>query len=183
MHQIGEVAEAVGLSLRTIRYYEETGLVLPSGRSAGGFRLYTDSDIDRLRLVKQMKPLELTIDEMRELLTVRDRLADPSTSSDSAPRCAPRRTRRRDHPVTLAGESRRRRACSPSMTNASSKSQAMTPPKGRPTSSQSPDNADSAWADRWITIQWTLVAVGAVGLVVLAFVLSRGSDTTPLHTR
>ena len=86
MHQIGEVADAVGLSLRTIRYYEEAELVLPSGRSTGGFRLYTDSDIDRLRLVRQMKPLELTIEEIRELLTVRDRLADPSTSKrDRAP--------------------------------------------------------------------------------------------------
>jgi MerR family transcriptional regulator, copper efflux regulator len=79
MHQIGEVADAVGLSLRTIRYYEETELVLPSGRSAGGFRLYTDNDIDRLRLVKQLKPLDLTIEEIRQLLTVRDRMADPST--------------------------------------------------------------------------------------------------------
>ena len=79
MHQIGEVADAVGLSLRTIRYYEEADLVPPSGRSAGGFRLYTDADIERLRLVKHMKPLELTIDEMRDLLTTRDRLADPTT--------------------------------------------------------------------------------------------------------
>lgn len=79
MHQIGEVADAVGLSLRTIRYYEEADLVPPSGRSTGGFRLYTDADIDRLRLVKHMKPLDLTIDEMRDLLTTRDRLADPAT--------------------------------------------------------------------------------------------------------
>jgi DNA-binding transcriptional MerR regulator len=80
MHQIGEVADAVGLSLRTIRYYEETGLVPPSGRSTGGFRLYTDADIERLRLVKHMKPLDLTIEEMRDLLATRDRLADPATS-------------------------------------------------------------------------------------------------------
>ena len=80
MHQIGEVAEAVGLSLRTIRYYEEAGLVLPSGRSTGGFRLYTAADIDRLRLVKHMKPLELTIEEMRDLLATRDQLADATTS-------------------------------------------------------------------------------------------------------
>jgi DNA-binding transcriptional MerR regulator len=79
MHQIGEVADAVGLSLRTIRYYDEAGLVPPSGRSAGGFRLYTVADIDRLRLVKHMKPLDLTIEEMRDLLTTRDRLADPTT--------------------------------------------------------------------------------------------------------
>ena len=83
MHQIGEAAAAAGLSLRTIRYYEEAELVLPSGRTAGGFRLYTDADIDRLRLVKQMKPLDLSIDEMRDLLTIRDRLADPSAPDRS----------------------------------------------------------------------------------------------------
>lgn len=81
-HQIGEVAEAVGLSLRTIRHYEEVGLVLPSARSAGGFRLYTDDDIERLRLVKHMKPLDFSLDEMRDLLEVRDRLADGVDDDD-----------------------------------------------------------------------------------------------------
>jgi MerR family transcriptional regulator, copper efflux regulator len=72
MYQIGSVAAAVGLSLRTIRHYEEVGVVVPSGRSAGGFRLYTDRDIDRLRLVKKMKPLDLTLDEMRDILGLLD---------------------------------------------------------------------------------------------------------------
>ncbi len=75
-HQIGEVAEAVGLSLRTIRYYGEVDLAPPSGRTAGGFRLYTDADIDRLRLIKHMKPLDFTLDEMRQLLEAQDQLAD-----------------------------------------------------------------------------------------------------------
>ena len=75
MHQIGDAAAAVGLSLRTLRHYEEVELVPPSGRSPGGFRLYTDDDIDRLHLVKHMKPLEFTLEEMRELLDIRDRLA------------------------------------------------------------------------------------------------------------
>lgn len=67
LRQIGAVAEAVGLSIRTIRHYEEVGLVPPSGRSAGGFRLYTDDDIDRLRLIKQMKPLDFTLEEMADV--------------------------------------------------------------------------------------------------------------------
>jgi DNA-binding transcriptional MerR regulator len=81
MHQIGAVAEAVGLSLATIRHYDETGLVPPSGRSAGGFRLYTDADIELLRLVKQMKPLDFSLEEMGELLDIRRRLTSPSTST------------------------------------------------------------------------------------------------------
>ena len=55
--QIGEVADQVGLSLRTIRFYEEAGLVIPSARSVGGFRLYSETDLDRLQLIKRMKPL------------------------------------------------------------------------------------------------------------------------------
>jgi DNA-binding transcriptional MerR regulator len=73
--QIGEAAERVGLSIRTIRHYEEAGLVVPSARSDGGFRLYTEPDLDRLRVIKRMKPLGFTLEEMRDLLTVLDALA------------------------------------------------------------------------------------------------------------
>lgn len=77
--QIGEVAERAGLSLRTVRYYEEQGLVTPAKRSEGGFRLYTEEQVERLLLVKQMKPLDFTVEQMRELLAARDALAaDPA---------------------------------------------------------------------------------------------------------
>ena len=85
MHQIGEVAEATGLSLRTIRHYEEVDLVPPSGRTSGGFRLYTEDDIERLQLIKHMKPLEFSLDELRQLLSARDRLAaEPENEADRA---------------------------------------------------------------------------------------------------
>lgn len=71
-YQIGEVADAVGLSLRTIRYYEEIELVEPSGRTEGGFRLYTDSDVERLRLVKALKPLGMPLETMGEILEAVD---------------------------------------------------------------------------------------------------------------
>ena len=72
--QIGEVADQTGLSLRTIRYYEEVGLVTPSDRTAGGFRLYSETDVARLRLIRRMKPLELSLEEMRDVLSVLDQL-------------------------------------------------------------------------------------------------------------
>jgi|SRR5665809_51674 len=85
LHQIGEVAESVGLSLRTVRYYEEQGLVRPGQRTDGGFRLYRDEEIARLELIKQMKPLGFTVQEMRELLDARDRLetAEPGSRAHS----------------------------------------------------------------------------------------------------
>ncbi|EFL00517.1 Cd(II)/Pb(II)-responsive transcriptional regulator [Streptomyces sp. SPB78] len=72
--RIGEVAERTELSLRTIRHYEETGLVIPSARSQGGFRLYTEADVARLMVVRRMKPLGFTLEQMRELLAATDRL-------------------------------------------------------------------------------------------------------------
>lgn len=72
MFQIGEVAESVGLSIRTIRHYDELGIVEPSGRSPGGFRLYTDADVDQLRLVKRLKPLQFSLEEIQELLGLLD---------------------------------------------------------------------------------------------------------------
>ncbi len=80
--QIGEVADRTGLSLRTIRYYEEVGLVVPSARSQGGFRLYTDPDVDRLQVIKRMKPLGFQLEEMRELLTILDGLSAPEDDDD-----------------------------------------------------------------------------------------------------
>jgi MerR family copper efflux transcriptional regulator len=79
-YQIGEVAEQVGLSLRTVRYYEEMGLLSPEGRTGGGFRLYTDEHVERLALIKQMKPLGFTVAEMGQLLQARDKLASRRVS-------------------------------------------------------------------------------------------------------
>ncbi|WP_434587583.1 MerR family transcriptional regulator [Streptomyces sp. A5-4] len=81
--QIGEVAARTELSLRTIRHYEETGLVTPSARSQGGFRLYTEADVQRLMVIRRMKPLGFTLDQMRDLLDATDQL-DSDTASDAA---------------------------------------------------------------------------------------------------
>ncbi|WP_221583548.1 MerR family transcriptional regulator [Microbacterium sp. G2-8] len=72
MMHIGELAERTGLSLRTIRHYDEVGLVKPSGRSDGGYREYSESDLDRLMLIRRMKPLGYSLEQMAELLEVID---------------------------------------------------------------------------------------------------------------
>ncbi|MGV9801740.1 MerR family transcriptional regulator [Mycobacterium sp. NPDC003449] len=76
--QIGEVAARTDLSIKTIRHYDEVGLVAPSARSAGGFRLYTVGDVERLLSIRRMKPLGFSLDEMRQLLDALDTLNTPA---------------------------------------------------------------------------------------------------------
>lgn len=76
--QIGQVAERTELSIKTIRHYDEVGLVTPSARSAGGFRLYTEDDIERLLVIRRMKPLGFTLEQMRDLLEALEVLDDPA---------------------------------------------------------------------------------------------------------
>jgi DNA-binding transcriptional MerR regulator len=73
----------VRLSLRTVRHYEDLGLVRPAGRTPGGFRLYDGEAIDRLRLILKMKPLGFGLEEMRRLVEIRHELA--SATVDGAP--------------------------------------------------------------------------------------------------
>ncbi|MGP2437214.1 MerR family transcriptional regulator [Streptomyces sp. JW3] len=84
--RIGEVAERTGLSLRTMRHYEEVGLVIPSARSKGGFRLYTEADVERLMVIRRMKPLDFSLEEMRDLLEITDRLQDADVDAGGAER-------------------------------------------------------------------------------------------------
>ena len=72
--RIGEVAKEVGTTPRTIRYYEELGLLgEPAQRPAGGHRNYTDADVDRLREVIRLKDLlGVSLEELRELVERED---------------------------------------------------------------------------------------------------------------
>lgn len=95
MLQIGEVADRVGLSLRTVRFYEEQGLLAPAARSEGGFRLYTETQVERLTLIKRMKPLGFTVEQMADLLAAHDTLQDPHASKTD-------RTKAREQIATFA---------------------------------------------------------------------------------
>ncbi len=66
-YKIGQLANLVGVSPRTIRYYEEIGLLNSISRLEGGKRVYTDQDYQRLKFIKRLKHLGLTLAEMHEL--------------------------------------------------------------------------------------------------------------------
>ena len=70
--RIGEVADKLKVSPRTIKYYEELGLIKLGKRSAGGFRLYTEEDVERLKRILKMKGMGYSLPAIREILAIRD---------------------------------------------------------------------------------------------------------------
>lgn len=68
--QIGEAAERTGLSIRTLRHWETVGLITPMARTPGGFRLYGREDLERVLVVKSMKPMGFQLEQMAELLAL-----------------------------------------------------------------------------------------------------------------
>jgi DNA-binding transcriptional MerR regulator len=72
LSRIGEVADRLGVSPRTIKYYEEIGLLIPGERSPGGFRLYAEPDVERLRRILRLKDMGFSLAAIREFISVRD---------------------------------------------------------------------------------------------------------------
>ncbi len=70
--RIGELAGQVGLNPKTIRYYEEIGLLPAPQRTRTGYRLYTPADAERLRFIGKGKALGLTLRDISEILAMRD---------------------------------------------------------------------------------------------------------------
>jgi MerR family transcriptional regulator, repressor of the yfmOP operon len=79
-YRIGEVAEQLGVSTRTLRYYEELGLLTPSSYSKGGSRRYDEADRQRLLHIRELQAIMgFNLEEIREILHAHDRLAELST--------------------------------------------------------------------------------------------------------
>lgn len=69
--QIGGLARETGLTVDAIRFYERRGLLPRAPRSEGGFRLYSERDVESLRFLRQMQAQGFSLDEIRELLSLR----------------------------------------------------------------------------------------------------------------
>lgn len=71
MLTIGKLAALTEVSTDTLRFYEREGLITPSGKSAGGYRLYDDDAVVRLRFIKQARECGFTLAEIQQLLVLR----------------------------------------------------------------------------------------------------------------
>ncbi len=67
----GDLARATGTTVRTIRFYEEEGLLKPAVVSDGGHRRYTEDDLERLRLISDLRELGLSLCDIRSILELR----------------------------------------------------------------------------------------------------------------
>ena len=74
---IGEAARQADLNPKTIRFYEEVGLVAPAGRTPKGYRLFDSEAVSRLGFIKKAQALGFTLTEIREILELRDGGAMP----------------------------------------------------------------------------------------------------------
>lgn len=70
--QIGELAQASGTPIETIRFYEREGLIPVPERTEGNYRIYTQAQVDRLGFIRQCRTLDMALDEVRVLLRFRD---------------------------------------------------------------------------------------------------------------
>jgi DNA-binding transcriptional MerR regulator len=75
--QIREVSERSGVPAKTIRYYEEVGILPLAARKPNGYREYEDVDVERLKLVAGARRLDFSLEEIREILDLRDRRIAP----------------------------------------------------------------------------------------------------------
>ena len=66
--KVGELARRTGISVRTLRFYDEIGLVRPAGRTEGGHRVYGPLEIERLQQISSLRALGLSLDEVRAVL-------------------------------------------------------------------------------------------------------------------
>lgn len=73
MLRIGELSKKADCLVQTVRFYESEGLLPEPARSEGNFRLYDDVHLQRLLFIRRCRAIDLTLDEIRQLLTFRDR--------------------------------------------------------------------------------------------------------------
>ena len=77
MYQIGELSERTGVPARTIRYYEDIGLLSPARRDDNHYRMYDQKQVERLRFIRSARALDFSLQEIAQVLAARDRLEPP----------------------------------------------------------------------------------------------------------
>lgn len=93
---ISQAAEATGLTSKTIRFYEQQGIIPPAARAANGYRIYSEQQLDMLRFIKRSRDLGFSLDESRALFALSQ---DPTRTSASVKQKAEQQIQRIDQQI------------------------------------------------------------------------------------
>ena len=77
MFQISELSKQAGVPAKTIRYYEEIELIPPARRAENGYRIYNETDVERLRFIRRARALDFALDDIDEILAFREQEEPP----------------------------------------------------------------------------------------------------------
>ena len=80
----GDMARLTGNTLRTVRFYEEAGILRPDRRSAGGHRLFSQHELERLQFISDMRAASLSLEEIRTLLELKEKSENGQEAAESA---------------------------------------------------------------------------------------------------
>jgi MerR family mercuric resistance operon transcriptional regulator len=95
-YTIGRLADAASVHVETVRYYQRRGLLAAPSRTTGGFRRYSDTDVERLRFIKRAQGTGFTLAEIEALLAVRESQSCADTRALAARKLAKVEERLRD---------------------------------------------------------------------------------------
>ena len=93
---ISQAASATGLTSKTIRFYEEQGVIPPAQRANNGYRVYSDKQLERLRFIKRARDMGFSLEESRDLLQIS---LDPGRTSASVKQKAEQQILRIDQQI------------------------------------------------------------------------------------
>jgi DNA-binding transcriptional MerR regulator len=97
----GDMARITGNTLRTVRFYEEAGILRPDRRSAGGHRLFSQRELDRLQFITDLRTAGLSLDAIRSLLELKDNADTGSTAAGAALEAINEQIESLDHKLEL----------------------------------------------------------------------------------
>lgn len=102
----GDMARLTGNTLRTVRFYEEAGILRPERRSAGGHRLFNHHELQRLQLISDLRAAGLSLDEIRSLLELKEASNTAATASTSLIGAVDRQLAMLDERIAVLGRLR-----------------------------------------------------------------------------
>jgi len=106
MH-IGQLAEKTGVTPRTLRYYEELGMIHPEDRSEGSFRLYSERQLMKVRMIHALKALDFPLTTIRDMMTIHQRARTGGEAANEVLKAVELQLRTLEHKLSECEEMKR----------------------------------------------------------------------------